>query len=42
MLIKQGIDKNYELNYIEELTASQYADIYMKTKISPKISAITK
>ena len=41
MLIKQGIDKNYELNYIEELTASQYADIYMKTKISPKISTIT-
>lgn len=36
-LKKNGIDKNYMLNYIEDLTASQYADIYMTIKISPKI-----
>ena len=37
ILIKNGIDKNYTQNYIEDLTPSQYADIYMKVKISPKI-----
>ena len=37
ILIKNGIRKNYQLNYVEDLTASQYADIYMKIKISPKI-----
>ncbi|MCR5656141.1 MAG: hypothetical protein K6G06_01645 [Butyrivibrio sp.] len=37
VLKKNGIEKNYMQNYIEELTASQYADIYMSVKISPKI-----
>ncbi len=36
-LKKNGIDKNYMLNYIEDLSASQYADIYTTVKISPKI-----
>ena len=37
ILIKNGIDKNFQLNYVEDLSASQYADIYMRLKISPKI-----
>lgn len=37
ILIKNGITKNFQLNYVEELTASQYAEVYMKVKISPKI-----
>ncbi len=37
VLKKNGIDKNYMLNYIEDLTASQYADLYTNIKISPKI-----
>lgn len=37
VLKKNGIDKNYMTNYIEDLSASQYADIYMSIKISPKL-----
>ncbi len=37
VLIKNGIKKNYQLNYVEELSPSQYADVYMKLKISPII-----
>ena len=37
ILIKNGIKKNFELNYVEDLSPSQYADIYMKLKIAPKI-----
>ena len=32
-----GISRNYMLNYIEDLSASQYADIYMSIRISPRI-----
>lgn len=32
--------KNYELNYIPELRASEYADLYAKTKISKTIYAL--
>ena len=31
-----GVHKNFPTNYIEELTAKEYADIYIKTKISNK------
>ncbi|WP_026510048.1 hypothetical protein [Butyrivibrio sp. LC3010] len=41
ILKKNGIDKNYMLNYIEDLTASQYADLYSCIKISPKIMKLT-
>ena len=37
ILIKNGIKKNFQLNYVEELSPSQYADVYMKLKISPTI-----
>ncbi len=37
ILIKNGIKKNYQLNYVEELTPSQYAETYLKVSISPKI-----
>jgi hypothetical protein len=40
ILIKNGIKKNFELNYVEDLSPSQYADIYMKLKIAPKIYAL--
>ncbi len=40
ILRKNGIDKNYMQNYIEDLSASQYADLYTSIKISPKLSAI--
>ncbi|WP_026494852.1 AP2 domain-containing protein [Butyrivibrio sp. WCD3002] len=36
-LRRNGIEKNYMQNYIEDLSASQYADIYTTVKISPKI-----
>ena len=42
ILIKNGIKKNFQLNYVEDLSASQYADIYMNLKISPKIYALNK
>ena len=37
ILIKNGIEKNFQQNYVEDLSPSQYADIYMRLKISPKI-----
>jgi len=37
ILLKNGIKKNFSINYVEDLTPSQYADIYHKTKISEKI-----
>ena len=40
ILIKNGIKKNFQQNYIEDMSASQYADIYIKLKISPKIYEI--
>ena len=41
ILIKNGIKKNFQLNYVEDLSPSQYADLYMKIKIAPKIYKIT-
>ena len=37
ILIKNGVKKAFQLNYVEDLSASEYADIYMKLKIAPKI-----
>ncbi len=37
ILLKSGFQKNFQLNYVEDLTPSQYADLYLKVKISPKI-----
>ncbi len=37
ILIKNGIRKNFIQNYVEDISASQYADIYTKVKISDKI-----
>lgn len=34
---KQGINKNFEQNYIEGITQSKYADIYYQIKISTKL-----
>lgn len=31
-----GIEKNFPENYVEELTAKEYADLYTRIKISPK------
>lgn len=40
ILMKNGVKKKYQLNYVEDLSPSQYADIYMKLNISPKIHTI--
>ncbi|MDC7294078.1 hypothetical protein NXH67_11185 [Butyrivibrio sp. DSM 10294] len=37
ILKKNGIKKNFQLNYVEDLSPSQYADIYTKLKVSTKI-----
>ena len=37
ILIRNGIKKNFQLNYIEELSPSQYADLYVRIKIQPRI-----
>lgn len=40
ILIKNGFKRNFIQNYVEEVTASQYADIYLKVKISDKIYSL--
>ncbi len=40
VLIRNGIKKNFQLNYVEDLSPSQYADLYMRIKIAPKIYQI--
>jgi len=35
--IKRGIHKNFEQNYIEDISPKEYADIYSKIKISKKL-----
>ena len=37
ILMKKGIRKKYELNYIEDLSPKDYADIYTRVKISERI-----
>ena len=40
ILKKNGIKKNFQQNYVEDLSPSQYADLYMKLKIAPRIYAL--
>ena len=40
ILRKNGINRNFPLNYIEGLSPAAYADIYSELKISPKIYTI--
>ena len=40
ILIKNGINRNFIQNYVEEVSASQYAEIYLKVKISDKIYSL--
>ena len=40
VLKKNGINRNFPLNYIEGLSPAAYADIYSRLKLSPKIYAI--
>ncbi len=40
ILIKNGVKKSFTLNYVEDLSASQYADLYLKVKVAPKIYEI--
>ena len=37
-----GISKNFPENYIEELSASSYADIYQQISLSPKYLSYLK
>lgn len=37
---RNGSTRNYAMNYIDNLSASQYADIYSKLKISKKIETL--
>lgn len=39
ILRTKGVTKNYSINYIEELPASRYADLYMACPISDKITS---
>lgn len=41
ILKKNGIDRNFALNYIEGLSPAAYADIYSKLQISPNIFRLT-
>ncbi|WP_026651705.1 hypothetical protein [Butyrivibrio proteoclasticus] len=41
ILKKNGIKKNFQQNYVEDLSPSQYADIYMKLKVAPRIYALS-
>ncbi len=40
ILTRNGIKKNFQPNFVEDLSPSQYADIYMKLKISPRIERV--
>jgi hypothetical protein len=37
LLRRQGINRNFPLNYIEEITASQYAELYDAISVSDRI-----
>ena len=41
LLKKHGCKRNYTANYIDTLSGSEYADIYARLKISPKLEALT-
>ncbi len=40
VLVKSGIRKHYELNYPEDVEPSEYAEIYRRVVISPRLSAL--
>lgn len=40
ILIKNGINKEFEMNYVDTVSNKEYADIYSKLKISDKIQSI--
>jgi hypothetical protein len=37
ILIKKGVKKAYEMNYLEDINPREYADIYARTAISDRI-----
>jgi len=37
ILVKNGINKNFSMNYIEGISNREYAEIYSKVSVSPKI-----
>lgn len=39
LLKKAGINKNYQTNYINQLSSAVYADIYHALEVSPKLTA---
>ena len=39
VLHRNGLQKNFTMNYIDTVSPSQYAEIYSHLKISPKILA---
>ena len=41
ILKKNGIDRNFALNYIEGLSPAAYADIYSKLQVAPSIYRLT-
>lgn len=41
VLIKNGINKDFSMNYLDNISNKEYADIYSKVKISEKIYKIT-
>jgi hypothetical protein len=41
ILHKAGVKKKYVANYLEEVTAKRYAEIYAEIKISPRVLAYT-
>lgn len=41
VLKKNGCTKNYAPNYLEQITAGEYADIYTRLQISPKLYRLT-
>lgn len=42
VLKKAGLDKNFQTNFVVEITSKEYADIYSKIKISKKLLNWTK
>jgi len=41
ILSRNGIRRNYQVNYLENLSPSAYADIYADLKVSPKLYTIS-
>lgn len=41
ILIKKGIDKEFSMNYLDNISNKEYAEIYSKVKISPKLLSVT-